>query len=178
MKTDIVIEISKNSKIKYEIGNGRLKVDRIIYGAMNYPANYGYFEKTLDWDGDPLDALVISDQKFLPTSIVPVRIIGAIKMIDNGETDTKIITVVNVDPRFDNINNLNDLNKNILLEFKDFFENYKNLQNKKVEILGFEDIKFAENEIKEAKELYQKYHHLQKNKFISEMKKKYPNKYK
>ncbi|BDV03351.1 MAG: inorganic pyrophosphatase [Candidatus Hepatoplasma scabrum] len=178
MKANIVIEIPKNSKVKYEIEDGRLKVDRILYGAMNYPANYGYFEETLDWDGDPLDALIISDQQFLPKSIVPIRIIGAIKMIDAGETDTKILTVVDVDPRFDNINKLNDLNKNLLLEFKDFFENYKNLQNKKVEILGFEDITFAKKELEEAKNIYKEFHHLEKSEFIKIMKKKYPNKYK
>lgn len=178
MKADIVIEIPKNSKIKYEKENGKLRVDRILYGAMNYPANYGYFENTLDWDGDPLDALVISDQEFLPNCIVPVRIIGAMKMIDAGETDTKIITVVDVDPRFNNINKLDDLNKNILLEFKDFFENYKNLQNKKVEILGFEDISFAIKELQESKKLYKKYSNLKKDKFIKTMREEYPNKYK
>lgn len=177
MKDKIIIEIPKGSNIKYEIEDGKVKVDRILFGAMNYPANYGFFENTLDWDGDPLDALVISDHSFMPGVEIPIRILGAIKMIDGGETDTKIIGVIDVDPRFKNIKTLDDVEQHILDEYKDFFENYKNLQNKKVKINGFEGLEYAMNELKETKELYEKYSSLDKDEFISKMKEEHPDKY-
>lgn len=177
MKEDIVIEIPKNSNVKYEIENGQLIVDRILFGSMSYPENYGYFEETLDWDGDPLDAIVISSQGFYPKSKVKVRILGAMKMIDGGETDTKIITVIDVDPRFNHIQKLSDVPKHLLNIYKDFFENYKNLQNKKVIIEGFENLEFALKEIKEARDLYKKYKDLDKKTFLEKMRKEFPNKY-
>ncbi len=178
MKKEIVIEIPKGSKVKYELENGRLLVDRILFGSMGYPANYGFIENTLDWDGDPLDALVIADQEFLPGSIVPTRIIGAMKMIDGGETDTKLIAVIDVDPRYEHIKSLKDLGNHTLKEFQDFFENYKNLQNKTVEILGFEDEKYAEKEFNETVELFNKYKDMDKKEFVKLMMKEHPEKYK
>lgn len=177
MEHEIVIEIPKNSKVKYEIVNNRIYVDRILYGAYVYPMNYGYFENTLDWDGDPLDGLVIADQSFVPGAIVKVRIIGAVKMIDAGETDTKIIAVIVNDPRYTHIKTTSDLNSHILKELKDFFENYKNLQNKKVVIDGFENEAYAINEIEETTELFNKYHEWDKDEFVAKMKKLHPNKY-
>lgn len=177
MKENVIIEIPKGSNIKYEIEGGKLKVDRILYGSMIYPLNYGYFEKTLDWDGDPLDVLVISDHKFFPGVEIPVRIIGAVKMIDGGETDTKIISVIDVDPRQNHINNMKDINENVLKEIKDFFENYKNLQNKKVRIEGFEEKDYAIKELNEAKKLFSKFGKMSKDDFISKMKIDHPEKY-
>ncbi len=177
MKENIIIEIPKGSNIKYEIEDGKIKVDRILYGSMVYPLNYGYFENTLDWDGDPLDVLVFSDHELLPGVEVPIRIIGAVKMIDGGETDTKILGVIDVDPRYDNVKSLKDIEKHRLDEIKDFFENYKNLQKKSVVINGFEDERYAINELKETKELYEKYNDLSKDDFIAKMKKEHPKKY-
>lgn len=177
MKENVVVEIPKGSNIKYEIEKGKLKVDRILYGAYKYPHNYGYFENTLDWDGDPLDALIISDHSFLPKTEVPVKIIGAMKMIDDGETDTKLICVIDVDPRFNHINSLDNLEPHILKEIKDFFENYKNLQKKKVLISGFENIEFAKKELEETRKMFSEYGKMEKSKFIELMKEKKPNKY-
>ncbi|NOQ50583.1 MAG: inorganic pyrophosphatase [Mycoplasmataceae bacterium] len=177
MKKDLIIEIPKGTNIKYEVENGKLRVDRILFGAGKYPMDYGFFENTLDWDGDPLDGLMIGDSAFIPKVIVPVRIIGAMKMIDGGETDTKLITVIDVDPRFDHIKNLNDVPKHILKEVQDFFETYKNLQGKKVVINGFEKEKYAINELAETEALYQKYKDMNKDDFISLMKKEHPNKF-
>ena len=177
MKEKVIIEIPKGSKVKYELENGVLKVDRVLFGSMTYPQNYGFFEKTLDWDGDPLDVLVFSDHNFIPGSEVPIRVIGAVKMIDGGETDTKILGVIDVDPRFSNINNLEDISPHLLKEIQDFFENYKNLQNKKVEIGGFEGKEFAAKELLETRELFEKYGNMDKKEFIAKMKIKNPNKY-
>lgn len=177
MKEEIVIEIPKNSNVKYEIENGKIKVDRILYGSMIYPENYGYFENTLDYDGDPLDIILISNNPLLPTSIVSARIIGAIKMIDDGETDTKIIGVIDKDPRLEHIESINNVPPHMLKIYKDFFQNYKNLQNKKVEILGFEGLSYAKKEIEETRMLYKKYKDLPKDEFLSKMKSIHPEKY-
>ncbi len=180
MIIDVIIEIPKKSNIKYEydLEKKSFKVDRILYGANVYPQNYGFIDKTLDWDGDPLDVLVISDHSFIPGTIVPTRILGAMKMIDNGETDTKLIGVIENDIRFNNINKLQDLNQAYLNEIQDFFENYKNLQKKKVEINGFEDEEYAIKEINITKEMYLKYKDMKKESFIELMKSENPNKYK
>ncbi len=138
MKLNAIIEIPKGSNIKYELEDGKIKVDRILFGSMTYPLNYGFFENTLDWDGDPLDVLVMADQEFMPGIEVPVRVLGAVKMIDGGETDTKIIAVIDVDPRYKHIESMDDVPRHLLDEVKDFFENYKNLQKKEVRIEGFE----------------------------------------
>ncbi|MEG0879562.1 MAG: inorganic diphosphatase [Malacoplasma sp.] len=180
MKLNVTIEIPKNSKIKYEYDRKtkEIIVDRILYGSSPYPLNYGFIKEALDWDGDELDALIVSDQEFLPGVIVPTRLIGAMEMIDGNEVDTKLICVIDCDPRYDEINSLDDLPKHTLLEIQDFFENYKNLQKKKVEIKGFRDKGWALDEYKECVELMTKYGKMDKKEFINEMKKKHPNKYK
>ena len=177
MKENIIIEIPKGSNIKYEIEDGKIKVDRILFGSMRYPLNYGFFENTLDWDGDPLDVLVFSDHEFLPGVEVPIRIIGAMKVIDGGETDTKILGVIDVDPRYNNIKTLKDIEPHKLEEIKDFFENYKNLQKKSVKINGFENKEYAMKELEATKILYTKYKNLSKKSFIEKMKKEHPEKY-
>lgn len=178
MKINAIIEIPKNSNIKYEIENEKIYVDRILYGAMKYPLNYGFFENTRDWDGDPLDVLIIADQGFLPGTYVPIRILGAMKMIDGGETDTKIIGVIDVDPRYEHLKEFNDIPKHLLKELKDFFENYKNLQKRKCVIEGFEGLDFAINEYNETADLFKKYGNLTKEDFIKKMKIDYEEKYK
>ncbi len=177
MKLNAIIEIPKGSNIKYEIEDGKIKVDRILFGSMTYPMNYGFFENTLDWDGDPLDALVLADQEFMPGVEVPVRVLGAVKMIDGGETDTKLITVIDVDPRYEHVKTLDDVPAHLLKEVKDFFENYKNLQNKECRIEGFEGVEYAEAEYNETKELFEKYGSMDSDEFIAKMKVEHPEKY-
>lgn len=174
-----IIEIPKGSNVKYEINpdTGRIEVDRILFGAMAYPQNYGFFENTLDWDGDPLDILVVANHEFLPGVQVPARILGAMKMIDGGETDTKLIGVIDCDPRFNNIKTLDDLEPHLLAEIKDFFENYKNLQKKPVKITGFEGLEWALEELEECKDLFNKYSKMDKDDFIKLMMKEHPEKY-
>ncbi len=177
---DVTIEIPKHSKVKYEYDRktGNISVDRILYGPSGYPQNYGFIKEALDWDGDELDCLVISDQEFPCGIIVPTRIIGAMEMIDGGETDTKLIGVIDCDPRYSHINSIDDLNQHLLLEMKDFFETYKNLQKKKVEIKGFQKKDWAEKEYKECCELMNKYGSMDKKEFIAKMQKEHPEKYK
>lgn len=179
MKLNAIIEIPKNSNIKYEYNrqDGSIAVDRILYGSEVYPQNYGFIPEALDWDGDELDILIFANQSFQPGIKVPARIIGAMEMIDSGETDTKLIGVIDCDPRFNDINNLNDINQHYLDEIRNFFENYKNLQNKTVVIKGFKDKDWAENEYKECVELMKKYGKLPSEEFVELMRKEHPEKY-
>ena len=137
MKSDVVdaiIEIPYRSRNKFEIKNGKIKLDRVLYSAMAYPAEYGFIDNTLDGDKDPLDILVIGTEPTYPGCIIPARVIGVLKIIDNGFEDYKIISVVDVDPRYEEIHELNDLSKFILDEIKNFFENYKVLQKIDVKV--------------------------------------------
>lgn len=179
MKLNVTIEIPKNSQVKYEYDrkSKQILVDRILYGSMAYPHNYGFIKEALDYDGDELDVLVFADQAFQPGIVVPTRIVGAMEMIDGGETDTKLLAVIDVDPRYNHINTFKDVPQHWLDEIKDFFENYKNLQKKKVQILGFQDEMWARKEINECIELMQKYGSMPKDEFIELMKKERPEKY-
>ncbi|WP_427902878.1 inorganic diphosphatase [Metamycoplasma alkalescens] len=181
MKNILVnVEIPKDSNIKYEYDRktGKIKIDRILREGFKYPANYGYISEALDWDGDELDVLIYSPEKFMPGSVVEVRIIGAMKMIDSGETDTKLIGVHADDYRLDHIKSLNDLDKMWLHSVELFFKNYKFFKGPNVtNVTGFEDIAWAQKEYEECVELMQKYGSLDKEEFIKEMKKIHPEKY-
>lgn len=152
-----IIEIPLKTKNKFEIDktSGKIKLDRVLYSAMTYPAEYGYLEETLSPDGDPLDILVISSEATFPGCIVPARIIGYLRVIDNGFEDYKLISVVDVDPRYNDINNLDDLSSFTLDEIKDFFQNYKTLQNIKVEVTDYHNKEEAIKLIEECKIAYQ-----------------------
>jgi len=151
-----IIEIPLKTKNKFEIDkkSGKIKLDRVLYSAMTYPAEYGYLDETLSPDGDPLDILVISSEATFPGCIVPARIIGYLRVIDNGYEDYKLISVVNVDPRYDDINSLEDLSSFTLDEIKDFFQNYKTLQNIKVEVTDYHSKEEAIKLIEDCKKAY------------------------
>ena len=155
---DAIIEIPLGSKNKFEIDEKthKVRLDRVLYSAMNYPAEYGYIENTLSDDGDPLDILVISNAATYPGCIVRARILGYLKMIDNGMGDYKLISVVDVDPRFNEIQDLSDLSQFRLDEIKDFFKSYKKLQRIPVEVEEYhskeEAIEILEYCIKKYKE--------------------------
>ena len=119
---NVVIEIPFRSRNKYEISNGKVKLDRVLYSAMGYPCEYGMIENTLAKDGDPLDILVIATEASYPGCIVPARIIGYLDMVDNGKEDYKLISVVACDPRYEDIKSLDDISSFTLEEIKNFFE--------------------------------------------------------
>ena len=176
---NVVIEIPKNSNVKYEYNrsNGQISVDRILYGPSVYPENYGFIPNALDSDGDELDILVVADQSFIPGIVVPTRILGAMSMIDDGETDTKLIGVIDCDPRFKDYQKLEDLPQHKLAVIRDFFETYKRLQKKEVKIGEFKDEKWAVKELEECVELMNKYGKIPKDEFISKMRVEHPEKY-
>lgn len=139
---EAIIEIPMGTNNKYEIDKEkhRIKLDRVLYTPMTYPAEYGYIEDTLALDNDPLDILVLASSKTFPGCVVDARIVGYLDMIDNGEPDEKIIGVIDTDPRFSHINEISDIQQHTLREIKHFFKTYKDLQqNKVVEIFDFHD---------------------------------------
>jgi inorganic pyrophosphatase len=161
MKNDVVkaiIEIPYRSRNKYEVDHEtkRIKLDRVLYSAMAYPAEYGFLENTLALDGDPLDILVIGTEPTYPGCIVPARVVGYLEVIDNGFEDYKLISVVDVDPRYNEVNELSDLSTFILDEIKNFFENYKTLQDIEVKVSSYHSKKEALELIKKCKERYDK----------------------
>ena len=139
MKNDIVdatVEIPFRSRNKYEIDKktGKIRLDRVLYSAMGYPTEYGTIENTLAPDGDPLDILILTTEPTYPGCIIPARIVGYLKMVDNGKEDFKLISVVDCDPRFNEIKDITDISEFTLKEIKNFFENYKKLQNIEVKV--------------------------------------------
>ena len=133
---DALIEIPLGSRNKYELDEktGRIKLDRVLYAAMIYPAEYGILEHTLAPDGDPLDILVICSDPTFPGCIVPARVLGCLTMVDDGKLDYKLISVVDCDPRYADVKELEDLSPFVLKEISNFFANYKVLQNVTVEV--------------------------------------------
>ena len=133
---EALIEIPLGSKNKYELDKdtGRIQLDRVLYAAMIYPAEYGIIENTLAPDGDALDILVICSEPTFPGCTVPARVLGYLDMVDDGKLDYKLISVVDCDPRYDDIQTLDDLSPFVLKEISNFFANYKVLQNVAVQV--------------------------------------------
>ena len=147
-KINAVIEIPYGSNVKYEIDktSGAVVVDRVLYSAVFYPANYGFVPNTLADDGDPADILVINEYPLQAGSVIPCRLIGVLVMEDEAGMDEKLLAVPvgKIDPRFDYIKSIDDLPKATLNRIKNFFETYKLLEpNKWVKVKGFKDLKTA-----------------------------------
>ena len=153
-----IIEIPKNSRAKYELDKetGMLRLDRVLYSSVFYPANYGFIPRTLGEDNDPLDILVLSQIEIQPLCIVNARVIGVMRMIDNQEADDKIIAVAEDDVSVNHIKDIDGLPPNFNSELKHFFEEYKKLENKVVLVENFQDSRIAKAIIKVAIDDYNK----------------------
>jgi len=155
-KVNALIEIPQGSRAKYEVdkSTGLLKLDRVIYSSFHYPANYGFIPQTLGQDNDPLDILVLCSQSIQSLCLVEATVIGNMQMIDNGELDDKIIAVASKDPSVNHYQRIEDLPEHFLLELRNFFEQYKVLENKKVEIDNFQDKDTAFRIIQDSIDFY------------------------
>ncbi len=153
-----IIEIPQNTRAKYELDkeSGLLMMDRVIYSSMYYPANYGFIPQTYCDDGDPLDILVLSQITIVPMCIVSAKVIGVMRMLDAGELDDKIIAVAENDMSVNHINDVNELPNHFRKELKNFFEDYKKLENKTVQVEEFQDSSTAKEIIKKSVSDYQK----------------------
>lgn len=130
------IEIPMGSKVKYELDKdtGLLRVDRILFSAVHYPANYGFIPRTYCDDGDPLDVLVLCQEPVVPMSIMRARAIGLMQMRDEKGLDDKVIAVHIDDPAYRDYSHIREVPQHMLLELRRFFEDYKQLEHKKVEV--------------------------------------------
>ena len=153
-----IIEVPKGSKTKYELDKvtGMIRVDRILYSSVQYPANYGFIPRTYCEDHDPLDVLVLGQEPVVPLSIMRARPIGLMKMIDHGEADDKIIAVHADDPAYQHYGSIDELPPHLMTEVKRFFEDYKVLEEKNVVVEDFFGKKEAFDAIITAMALYQK----------------------
>ncbi|HCY76510.1 MAG TPA: inorganic pyrophosphatase [Ignavibacteriales bacterium] len=153
-----IIEIPKGSKGKYELDkeSGLLRLDRVLYSSVHYPANYGFIPQTYCDDKDPLDILVICSIDVDPLCIIESRVIGVMHMIDDDEQDDKIVAVANNDMAVNYINDISELPPHTVVELRRFFEDYKKLEHKQVVVEQFLGRETAYNIINEAVELYAK----------------------
>lgn len=151
-----IVEIPKDSQIKYELDKetGLLKLDRFLYSAVHYPGDYGFIPQTYWEDNDPLDIIILTSRPVASLTITKARIIGVLRMQDNGEKDDKIIAVYDNDPRFKEYNDVGDVPKHTIQELKHFFETYKQLQGKECKILEILGKKYALKDVELGRDFY------------------------
>ncbi|NHC44287.1 inorganic diphosphatase [Motilibacter aurantiacus] len=155
MEFDVLIEIPRGSRNKYEVDHetGRIRLDRMLFTATRYPHDYGYIEGTLGEDGDPLDAMVLIEEPTFPGCLIRCRAIGMFRMTDEAGGDDKVMCVVAGDPRFDRVQDIDDMPEFDRLEVQHFFEVYKDLEpGKSVEGATWTGRAEAEAEIVRSRE--------------------------
>ncbi len=147
-----VIEIPKGSKNKYEYDPemGAIRLDRVLHSAVFYPADYGFIPRTLSDDGDPLDILVLITESTFPGCVMKARPVGVLNMTDDKGVDEKIIAVAVGDPKLREIEDISDLDEHTVKEIANFFEIYKQLENKMVRVDGWMGKEDAHKVIQEA----------------------------
>ena len=153
---NVVVEIPKGSMNKYEYDKEHniIKLDRVLFSPLHYPGDYGLLPRTLGEDGDPLDALVLVTNPTYPGVVIESRPIGLLRMNDSGTVDDKILCVPNIDPRYSRLKSIDDIELHTLREMAHFFQVYKDLEGKKVEIVGWYDADEAKKVIMNALENY------------------------
>ena len=151
-----VIEIPKGSKVKYELdkATGLLRVDRVLYSAVHYPANYGFLPQTYCLDGDPLDILVLGQEPVVPLCVLRAKAIGVMKMVDDKGPDDKIIAIHADDPEYAPYRDISELLPHRLQELEQFFLDYKVLEQKPVSVGGMQSRAETERVIRDAVKLY------------------------
>ncbi|MCZ6572183.1 MAG: inorganic diphosphatase [Planctomycetota bacterium] len=153
-----VIEIPRGSKNKYEVDKqtGLLRLDRVLYSAVHYPANYGFVPQTWCDDEDPLDVLVLCQEAVVPLCIVRARPIGTIAMRDEKGQDDKLIAVAADDPEYETTMDVTDLAPHVARQLKQFLLDYKTLEHKEVDVDNLRSVDEARRVLREAIEAYKK----------------------
>jgi inorganic pyrophosphatase len=151
-----LVEIPMGSSVKYELDKktGLLRLDRVLYSAVFYPANYGFIPQTLAEDDDPLDVLVLCQEPLAPLTLVSARAIGLMTMIDGGKYDHKILSVAVNDPEFNSFREASELPSHRLAMLRRFFQDYKQLEGKSVEVEEFQSAATALPIIDDSLERY------------------------
>ena len=151
-----IIEIPFGSSVKYELdkASGLIKLDRVLYSAVYYPANYGFIPQTLAEDDDPLDVLVLCQETVVPLTLIHARTIGLMTMLDQGKKDHKIIAIATEDPEFNSYREAAEMPPHRLTMLRRFFQDYKILEGKAVEVDEFQPKAFALPIIEQALERY------------------------
>jgi inorganic pyrophosphatase len=156
---NVVIEVPKGSKVKYELDEdtGFLEVDRILHASFMYPTNYGFLPQTLADDDDPLDAIVLMQEPVQSLSVMEVRPIGMLHMVDEGERDENIICVHLEDPIYNAYTHIDEFPDHLWKEIQQFFSQYKELEGKEVEVGDVVGPEEAKEYIQHAMELYKQH---------------------
>jgi inorganic pyrophosphatase len=156
---EVFVEIPRGSRNKYEVDKERgiLRLDRVLYSSVHYPTDYGFVVGTLAEDGDALDVLVVVDEPTFPGCHLLARPIGVLDMTDEKGPDQKILAVPVGDPRFSKIHDLGDIDPHWLREIENFFETYKQLEDKWTDVVGWENAATAARVIQEARELHERH---------------------
>jgi inorganic pyrophosphatase len=154
----VIVEIPKGSSNKYELDKetGLLRLDRVLYSAVHYPADYGFIPRTYCDDGDPLDVLVLGNEPVFPLTIVQARAIGVMRMRDEKGIDDKIVAVSVRDPAFAHYTDKSQLPPHMFLQIRRFFEDYKVLEHKQVVVEDLLGVTDAVRIIREALDLYRR----------------------
>ncbi|MEK7151861.1 MAG: inorganic diphosphatase [Patescibacteria group bacterium] len=154
---NVIIEIPKGSKNKYEIDKetGLIALDRVAHTAQDFPYDYGFVPQTLWDDNDALDVIVLTTHPLVTGILARVRPIAIMHMVDSGDSDDKIIAVPVEDPRFNSVLDLEDVNEHTLKEMEHFYSTYKKIQGKKVTVTGFEGKDAACKAIDRSRKLYE-----------------------
>lgn len=152
----VVVEIPAGSKVKYELDKetGLLRLDRVLYSAVHYPANYGFIPQTFAEDDDPLDVLVLCQEPVAPLTLVSARAIGLMTMLDSGKRDHKVLAVAVDDPEYNGFKEARELPPHRLTMLRRFFQDYKSLEGKVVEVDDFQRAATALPIIEQALERY------------------------
>ncbi len=154
----VVVEIPKRSRNKYEYdeGGGFIKLDRVLSSSLHYPGDYGFIPRTMHDDGDPLDAIVLTNEPTFSGCVIEARPLGVFHLIDRDQADDKILAVPNTDPLFNHYRTLDDVPPHFLKEVSHFFSVYKDLEQVKMQAKGWEGIERAREEIERGLDLYVK----------------------
>ncbi len=153
---EALIEIPTGSQNKYEFDKvrGLMRLDRVLFSPVYYPADYGFVPDTLEEDGDPLDVMVLVTNPTLPGCLIDTRVVGALEMVDSGFPDVKLLGVPVKDPRFGHVRHLDDVPPHVRREIEYFFQTYKDLEGKKADVRGWRDVEYATERVALARKAY------------------------